>query len=95
MICKDAGLGKTTHPPANLNVNPTVRSDNVSKVILDDDFVRDDVETEMHVFGVWHGGVEVEIGDVNAQNLCPWGADDEVDEEFGRGEISHWCAFVA
>jgi hypothetical protein len=42
----------------------------------------DDVETEMHVLGAW-------------QKLCPRGTDGEIDEYFGRGEISHWCALVA
>ncbi len=63
---------------------------------MDNDFIRDDVKMEMHVFGVWHGVVEVEIGKVHAQKLCPWGTNGRIlDEEFGHGEISHWCAFVA
>jgi hypothetical protein len=36
---------------------------------MDDDFVGDDVDTETHVLRVGHGGVEVEIGKVNAQKL--------------------------
>ncbi len=55
LICKDNSLGKTIHSLFNLNVYPSIRSDNVAKVVVDDDFNRDDVETEMHVFGVWHG----------------------------------------
>ncbi len=62
---------------------------------MDDDFVGDDVEMEMHVFEVWHGGVEVEIGEVDAQKLDPRGTDGGVDKEFGRGEIGGWCALVA
>jgi hypothetical protein len=50
---------------------------------------------ETHVFRVWHRGVDVENGEVNAQKFCPWGADDGINEEFGRGEISHGCTFVA
>jgi hypothetical protein len=50
---------------------------------------------EMHVFGVWHGGVEVEVGEVDAQKLCPRCTDGGFDEKFGHGEISHWCALVA
>jgi hypothetical protein len=57
LICEDAGLGKTIHSLSNLNVYPSIRSHNVAKVIVDDDFVGDDVEMEMHVFRVWHGGV--------------------------------------
>jgi hypothetical protein len=42
-----------------------------------------------------YSGFEVEIGEVNAQKLSPWGADGQIDEEFGRGEISRRCVFVA
>ncbi len=66
MICKDAGLGKTIHPLSNLDVYPSVRSDNVAKVVMDNDFVGDDIKTEKHVFGAWHGGVELEIDEVDA-----------------------------
>ncbi len=95
MICEDTGQGKTIHPLSNLDVYLSIRSDNVTKVVVDDDFIRDGVRTDTHVFGVWHGGVEVEIGEVYAQKLCPRGADGGIDEEFGRGEIGRWCAFVA
>jgi hypothetical protein len=88
-------LGKTIHPLSNLDVHPAIRSDNVAKVVMDNNFVRDDVNTETHVFRVWHRGVEVEIGEVDAQKLGPRGTDGGVDEEFGRGEISGWCALVA
>jgi hypothetical protein len=49
---------------------------------------------ETHVIGVPHGGVEVEIGKVDAQKFGPRGSDDGIDEKFGSGEISHWCALV-
>jgi hypothetical protein len=64
-------LGKTIHPLSNLDVYPSIRSDNVVKVVVDDDFIGDDVKMEMHVFGVWHGGVEVETGEVDAQKNTP------------------------
>ncbi len=32
LICEDAGLGKTRHGLSNLDVYPSVRSDNVAKV---------------------------------------------------------------
>jgi hypothetical protein len=54
-----------------------------------------DVEIETYVLRVWHGGVEVEIGEANAQKLGPRGTDGGIDEEFGRGEIGCWCALVA
>jgi hypothetical protein len=62
---------------------------------MDNDFFRDDVKMETHVFGVQHGGVEVEIGEVNAQKLCPRGTDGGTDWELGCGEINCWCALVA
>ncbi len=65
------------------------------KVVVDDDFIGVDVETETRVFGVWHGDVEVEIGKVHAQKLSPRGADCGIDEEFGCCEISRRCALVA
>ncbi len=73
-------MGKTIHPLPNLNVDPAVRSDNVAKVVMDDDFVGDDVETEMHELRVWHGGVEVEIGKADAQKIGPRGTDCGIDE---------------
>jgi hypothetical protein len=95
LICKDAGLGMTIHPLLNLGVYPSIRSDYAAKVVMDNYFVRDEVEMKSHVFRVRHGVVEVEIGKVNAKNLCPWGTDGGIDEEFGRGEIGCWCALVA
>ncbi len=88
-------MGKTIQTLSNLNVYTSIRRDNVSKVVMDYDFVGDDVEMETHIFGVWHGGVEVEISEVNAQQLCPRSTDGGSYEEFGHGEIGHWCAFVA
>jgi hypothetical protein len=95
LICKDYSLGKTIHPLSNLDVYPSIRSDNVAKVVMDNDFFGDYVEMELHVFGVWHGGVEVEIGKFGAQKLGPRSTDGGIDEEFGHGETGHWCALVA
>jgi hypothetical protein len=51
LICKEAGLGKTIHPLSNLNVDPAIRSDNVVMVVMEDDFIGDDVKLETHVSG--------------------------------------------
>jgi hypothetical protein len=64
-------LAKTIHLLLNLDVYPSVRRDNATKVVMDDDFMWDDVKTETHVFRVWHSGVEVEIGKDDAQNFAP------------------------
>ncbi len=73
-------MGKTVNPLSNLSVDPAVRSDNVAKIIMGDDFIGDDVKMETHVLGVWHGGVEVEIREVDAQKLGPRGTDGGIDE---------------
>ncbi len=68
-------MGKTIHPLPNFNVDPAIRSDNATKVVMVDEFVGDDAETEAHVLGVRYGGVEVEIGKVDAQKIGPRGPD--------------------
>ncbi len=73
-------MGKTIHLLLNFNVDPAVRSDNVAKVVMDDDFIGDDVKMEMHVFGVRHGSVEVKISKVDAQKLSPRCTDGGIDE---------------
>jgi hypothetical protein len=80
LIGKDAGLGKTIHLLPDFYVDPAVQSDNVVKVVMVSDFVRDDVKTKMHVLGVQHGGVDIEIGKVDAQKLGPRGTDGGIDE---------------
>ncbi len=72
-------MGKTIHPLPNFDVDPAVRNDNFVKVVIDNDFVRDDVETEMHVLGIWHGSVEVEISKIDAQKLGPTSQEAKVD----------------
>jgi hypothetical protein len=73
-------LGKTIHLLPNFDVDPAIRSDKVAKVLVVNDFVMDDVKTEMHVLRVWHGGVEVEIGKIDAQKLGARGTDGGIDE---------------
>ncbi len=73
-------MGKTIHPLPNLNEDPAVNSDNVAKVVMVNDFIGDDVKMETHVLRVRRGGVEVEIGKVNAHKLGPRGTDGGIDE---------------
>ncbi len=60
-------MRKTIHSLPNLDVDPAIRSDSVAKVVMDNDFIGEDVKMETHVLRVWHGGVEIEIGEVDAQ----------------------------
>jgi hypothetical protein len=73
-------LGKTIHPLPDFNIDTAVRSDNVAKVVMVNDVVGGDVKTETHVLGVQHGGVEIEIGKVNAKKRGPRGTDGGIDE---------------
>jgi hypothetical protein len=68
------------HPFLDFDVDPAVQSDNGRKVVVVNDFVGDNVKTEMHVLRIWHGGVEIEIGEVDAQKLGPRGTDGGIDE---------------
>ncbi len=68
-------MGKTIHPLPNLDADPAIRSDNIAKVVMVDDFVGNDVKMETRVFRVQHGGVEVGIGGVDAHKLGPRGTD--------------------
>jgi hypothetical protein len=70
LICKDAGLRKTI-PLLNLNVNLTIKSDNVVKVVVDDDFIGDDAETETHVLRVCMGVLRYKLARLMPQNLAP------------------------
>ncbi len=45
-------MGKTIYPLTNLDIYPTVRSDNVAKVVVNDDYVGYGVKTKTHLFGV-------------------------------------------
>ena len=65
------------------------------EVVFYDDLLRDDVALEAHVFRIGHQGVEVEVGQVNAEEhgaLCTYPG---VDEEFGSEKVCSGRALVA
>jgi hypothetical protein len=70
----------TIHPRPDFDVDPAIQSDNFAKVVMVDVFLGDDVKTKMHILGVWHGGVEIEIGKVDDQKRGPRGTDGGIDE---------------
>ena len=59
-----------------------------------DDFVRDQVETETHVFVVFHWSHEVEVGEIHAIETCMWSRDGRVDEELSSDKIGSGSALV-
>ncbi len=78
-----------------LHINPTLVVDQIEEIVALDDFVRDEVEVEVHVFVVGHGSHEVEIGEVHAVEFSIGSGNGGVDEEFGGDEIGCWRACVS
>ena len=70
LVGNDAGLGEAVHSFPNFDVDPSVFVNQVPEVVFYDDLFRDDVESEAHVFRIGHRGVEVEVGQVNAEEHC-------------------------
>ncbi len=53
-------------------------------------------KTKLHVFIAGHGGVEVEILDINGHDFCIGGcADYAVDKEFDSKKVGSRCAHIA
>jgi hypothetical protein len=95
LVGDDAGLGEAIHPFSNFDIDPSFVIDQVAEVVFDGDFFGDDVESEAHVFRFGHRSVEVEVGEVNAEEHGSRGADGGVDEEFGSEEIRSRSALIA
>ncbi len=57
LVGKDACLWETAHPFSDFDVHPSVLIYYVTEIVVFDDFFRDDIKFEAHVFGVWHGCV--------------------------------------
>jgi hypothetical protein len=83
LVGDDAGLGEAVHAFLNFNIDSSVLVDQVPEVVSYDDLVRDDLESEAHIFRIGHRSVEVEVGQVNAEEHRLRCADGGVDEEFG------------
>ncbi len=71
LVVNEADLGEAIHSFPNFDVDPSVFVNQVPEVVFYDDLLRDDVEPEAHVFRIGHRGVEVEVGQVNAENMAP------------------------
>jgi hypothetical protein len=94
-IGNDAGLGEAVHAFSTFDIETSVVVDQVPEVAFDDDLVRDDLESEAHVFRISHRSVEVVVGQVNAEEHGAWCADGGVDEEFGGEKVCSGGALVA
>ena len=67
LVGNDAGLGEAVHSFPNFDVDPSVFVNQVPEVVFYDNLFRDDVKSKAHVFQIGHRGVEVEVGQVNAE----------------------------
>ena len=50
------------------------------------DFLRDDVNEDFHVFRFREVIIEIEIFDVGDETFSSWSEDDTVEEKFGGGD---------
>ncbi len=95
LVGKGAYLWETVHPFSDFDVHPSILIYYVAEIVLFDNFFGDDIEFEVHVFGVWHGCVQIEIRQVNAMECYTRGADCRVYQEFCCEEVGCGCALVA
>ncbi len=83
------------HAHLYFHINPTLVVDPSKEIVSLDDFIRDEVKAEAHVFVIGHGSHEVEIGEVHVVEFGVGSGNGGVDEEFDGDEIGGWRAFVA
>jgi hypothetical protein len=57
LVGNDAGLGEAVYAFSNFIVDPFFFVDQVPEVVFYNDFFRDDVESEAHVFRIGHRSV--------------------------------------
>jgi hypothetical protein len=65
-VCKDAGLWEPIHTLSNFNIYPSDGVDYLGEIVFVDDFLGKDVQPYLYVFIVFHWGVQIKIGEVNA-----------------------------
>ena len=87
LVGDDAGLREAVHAFSNFDIDPSLFVDQVPEVVFYDDFFGDDFESEAHVFWIGHRSVQVEVGQVDAEEHGARCADGGVDEEFGCEKV--------
>ena len=56
------------------------------KGVFVNDFLRDVVDEEFHVFGFREVIIEIEVFDVRDETFCSWSVDDTFEDTFGGGD---------
>ena len=95
LVGNDAGLREAVHAFSNFDIDPSLFVDQVSEVVFNNDFFGDDFESETHVFWIGHRSVQVEVGQVDAEEHGARCADGGVDEEFGGEKVCSGGARVS
>ena len=95
VVCKNADWWQVEHAFVDLGVHPSNIICQLPEIVFYDDFFGDDVKSEVYVFWVPQGCVEVEVCDIHGVISCAQGGDSGVEKEFRGDEISCWCCFVA
>ncbi len=93
-VPKDAGLWELVHTLANFNIYPSIGANNFVEIVFVGDFLGNDIQPWAHVVIVFHWGVHIEIGKVDAVERCPRSRDNGDEKEFSCGEISSGRALV-
>ena len=77
---------KTRHAFTDLHIDPAVGADKDAQVVLFDDLVMEEIQGEFHVLITCHGGVVVEVLNVERHKPGVSGRDGDVDQTLHGGE---------
>jgi hypothetical protein len=94
VVSDGAGMWKTVHPFADLNVD-VVMMDERCKLVLSHDGVRDDGDRDAHVLILLHGRVEIEVLEVNSNEVSIRCGDHAIKEYLDGSEIGGFGANIA
>ena len=82
LLCNHTSLGQTIHAATNFNVDFAIM-DLVHEVVLVDDFLRDDVNVEEHVFVAFHWCPQVKVFNIDTHEFGIGSGGNAVEEDFG------------
>ena len=77
---------QTRHAFADLRIDPAVGADKAAQVVLFDDLVMEEIQGEFHVLITCHGGVVVEVFNVERHKPGVSGIDGAVEKTLHGGE---------
>jgi GNAT superfamily N-acetyltransferase len=84
VIGDDASLFEAGHSLPELHVDPAIRGEGVESILVQD-FIREELEGEAHVFVASHGSVIVKVYYVKGHELGTGGGEGAVEEALAGG----------